>query len=93
MSRQQNHVWNTWRQTHFDQMRLTFVNYYRNHEVIPSLLHGDLWSGNYMFSTDGTPILIDPDVFYGDRELDLAMTTILVALMISSIRLIRIFIR
>ncbi|BAP85716.1 aminoglycoside phosphotransferase [Paucilactobacillus hokkaidonensis JCM 18461] len=72
----QNHVWNTWRQTHFDQMRLTFVNYYRNHEVIPSLLHGDLWSGNYMFSTDGTPILIDPDVFYGDRELDLAMTTI-----------------
>lgn len=72
----QNHVWNAWRQTHFAQMRTAFLAYYRNHEVKPSLLHGDLWSGNYMFATDGTPVLIDPDVFYGDRELDLAMTTI-----------------
>lgn len=73
---QKNHVWNNWRQAHFAQMRSEFIVYYRGHEVQPSLLHGDLWSGNYMFATNGTPILIDPDVFYGDRELDLAMTTI-----------------
>ncbi len=39
-----------------------------------SLLHGDLWSGNYGFSSDGTPLIYDPAVYYGDRETDLAMT-------------------
>lgn len=39
----------------------------------PSLLHGDLWGGNYGFS-DGEPVLFDPAVYYGDREADLAMT-------------------
>ncbi len=39
----------------------------------PSLLHGDLWSGNVLF--DGVRVwLIDPAVYYGDREADLAMT-------------------
>ena len=40
----------------------------------PSLLHGDLWSGNYLISTNGTPYLIDPAVYYGHHEVDLAMT-------------------
>ncbi len=40
----------------------------------PSLLHGDLWSGNYSFSPDGEPVIFDPAVYYGDREADLAMT-------------------
>lgn len=71
-----NHVWNAWCQTHFTQMRNSFTAYYRDHPVQPSLLHGDLWSGNYMFTNTGQPVLIDPDAFYGDRELDLAMTTI-----------------
>lgn len=39
----------------------------------PSLLHGDLWSGNVMFSTHG-PMVIDPAVYYGDREVELAFT-------------------
>lgn len=39
----------------------------------PSLLHGDLWGGNYAYS-DGEPVLFDPAVYYGDREADLAMT-------------------
>lgn len=39
-----------------------------------SLLHGDLWSGNYAFTIDGEPVLFDPAVYYGDREADLAMT-------------------
>lgn len=40
----------------------------------PSLLHGDLWSGNYIITTHGQPVLIDPAVYYGNREVDLAMT-------------------
>jgi fructosamine-3-kinase len=40
----------------------------------PSLLHGDLWRGNAGFLEDGTPVLYDPAVYYGDREADLAMT-------------------
>mgnify|MGYP001164405563 CR=1 FL=1 len=40
----------------------------------PSLLHGDLWHGNWMASEDGQPYLIDPAVFYGDREYEMAFT-------------------
>ncbi len=40
----------------------------------PSLLHGDLWSGNVMADASGTAALIDPAVYYGHREADLAMT-------------------
>jgi len=39
----------------------------------PSLVHGDLWSGNAGFTKDG-PVVFDPAVYYGDREADLAMT-------------------
>ena len=46
------------------------------HEHTPaaSLLHGDLWSGNYVVCSDGMPAILDPAVYYGDRETDLAMT-------------------
>lgn len=40
----------------------------------PSLLHGDLWSGNVMTNEAGNPSFIDPAVYYGNREVDLAMT-------------------
>jgi len=39
-----------------------------------SLLHGDLWIGNVLFDRKGVPVLIDPAVYYGDREADLAFT-------------------
>jgi fructosamine-3-kinase len=39
----------------------------------PSLLHGDLWSGNAGQLPDGTPVIFDPAVHRGDREADLAM--------------------
>jgi protein-ribulosamine 3-kinase len=39
-----------------------------------SLLHGDLWSGNYAYTSAGEPAIFDPAVYYGDREADLAMT-------------------
>jgi fructosamine-3-kinase len=38
-----------------------------------SLLHGDLWGGNWA-SCGGEPVIFDPAVYYGDRESDLAMT-------------------
>ncbi len=67
--------WNKWRQEHFTQMVKQFNTYYQNHTVKPSLLHGDLWAGNFMFANH-KPYLIDPDAVYGDREFDLAMTTV-----------------
>ena len=44
------------------------------HQPAPSLLHGDLWSGNYTFDAEGMPVIFDPAVYYGDREADMAMT-------------------
>jgi fructosamine-3-kinase len=42
--------------------------------VEPSLLHGDLWSGNYLIDKEGRPYLIDPAVYYGHSEVDIAMS-------------------
>jgi protein-ribulosamine 3-kinase len=44
------------------------------HQPPPSLVHGDLWSGNAAFLRGGAPVIFDPAVYYGDREVDLAMT-------------------
>ncbi len=46
----------------------------QGHDPVASLLHGDLWSGNYAYTRDGAPVLYDPAVYFGDREADLAMT-------------------
>lgn len=40
----------------------------------PSLLHGDLWSGNAAMTGVGHPVVYDPACYYGDRETDIAMT-------------------
>jgi protein-ribulosamine 3-kinase len=45
-------------------------------EQSPSLLHGDLWSGNAMTDSKGYPAIIDPAVHYGWGEAELAMTTL-----------------
>jgi len=42
----------------------------------PALLHGDLWSGNFLCDEEDHPVLIDPAVYYGHRSMDLAMTTL-----------------
>lgn len=41
---------------------------------VPALLHGDLWGGNHAYLADGTPMIFDPAVYFGDRECDLAMS-------------------
>jgi fructosamine-3-kinase len=48
--------------------------FFSNYAPLPSLLHGDLWSGNAGFCEPAGPVLFDPAVYYGDREADLAMS-------------------
>lgn len=43
-------------------------------EEKPSLVHGDLWSGNFMVDKNNQPLLIDPAVYCGHREMDIGMT-------------------
>ena len=46
----------------------------QGHDPQPSILHGDLWSGNGAITRDGQPVIFDPATYWGDREADLAMT-------------------
>ena len=48
--------------------------FFDGHLPLPSLLHGDLWSGNAAADARGAPVVFDPAVYYGDREADIAMT-------------------
>ena len=48
--------------------------FFQDYTPPPALLHGDLWSGNYMIDENGGAVIFDPAVYYGDREADLAMT-------------------
>ena len=53
---------------------LEHLENYLPEPVFPSLLHGDLWSGNYLTGNDGEAWLIDPAVYVGHYEAELAMT-------------------
>ena len=48
--------------------------FFAGYRPVASLLHGDLWSGNWGADAGGTPYIFDPAVYHGDREADLAMT-------------------
>ncbi len=48
-------------------------SFFGDYWPVASLLHGDLWGGNWAV-TSGEPVIFDPAVYYGDRETDLAMT-------------------
>jgi fructosamine-3-kinase len=53
-----------------DQLESFFTDYTPE----ASLLHGDLWGGNYAVTFTGEPVIFDPAVYFGDREADIAMT-------------------
>ncbi len=53
-----------------NQLPLFFSGY----QVSPSLLHGDLWGGNYAMDETGSPVIFDPACYYGEKEADIAMT-------------------
>ncbi len=60
-----------------EQLIAEVDQFFTNYQPQPSLLHGDLWSGNYDIATDtqgAHPVIYDPAVYYGDREADMAMT-------------------
>lgn len=50
--------------------------FFTGHRPAASLLHGDLWSGNIAFTSTGEPVVFDPACYYGDRECDLAFTSL-----------------
>ena len=47
--------------------------FFLSYTPVPSLLHGDLWSGNHGADAGGVPVIYDPACYYGDHEADLAM--------------------
>lgn len=57
------------------ELLLTKVDqFFDQYKPAASLLHGDLWSGNYSVTAENVPVIFDPAVYYGDREADIAMT-------------------
>lgn len=57
-----------------DQLLDCIGDFFSSYQPLPSLLHGDLWSGNSAVTATGQPVIFDPAVYFGDRETDLAMT-------------------
>jgi len=56
-----------------NELRIRIGDLFKNHTPAASLLHGDLWQGNYSFDEQGAPVIYDPACYYGDHEADLAM--------------------
>lgn len=57
-----------------DELMAAVPSLLAGHTPAPSLVHGDLWSGNASVTVDGTPVILDPATYYGDREVDIAMS-------------------
>jgi len=57
-----------------EQLLVALPDLFAGRNIQPSMLHGDLWGGNVAGLRDGTPVIYDPALYYGDREADLAMT-------------------
>ncbi len=72
-------VHKVYNQGHFNknELQLFELLYHKLKDLIPqekpALLHGDLWQGNLIHDESSNPVLIDPAVYYGHREMDLSM--------------------
>ena len=60
--------------TELAKLKNSYFQILRNHKVRPALVHGDLWRGNVLCGPGQKPYLIDPACYWGDPEVDLAMT-------------------
>lgn len=56
-----------------EQLMERLPDFFSGYAPRSSLLHGDLWSGNWAATSAGEPVIFDPAVYYGDHEADLAM--------------------
>ena len=59
-----------------ERLMADLEHFFTTYTPLPSLLHGDLWGGNHGVDSEGNPVIFDPAVYYGDREADLAMTSL-----------------
>ncbi len=57
-----------------DKITASMKNILAEYNPQPSIVHGDLWSGNAAILRTGEPAIFDPATYYGDREVDIAMT-------------------
>jgi fructosamine-3-kinase len=57
-----------------DELLAALPELLAGHDPAPALVHGDLWSGNAAVTQAGEPVILDPATYYGDREVDIAMT-------------------
>jgi fructosamine-3-kinase len=57
-----------------ERLLARLASFFQDYPVMPSLVHGDLWTGNVASYHKDEPVIFDPAVYYGDRETDLAMT-------------------
>ncbi|XP_068193289.1 ketosamine-3-kinase isoform X2 [Antennarius striatus] len=55
------------------ELQLKIPQFFKEVEIVPALLHGDLWGGNVAESTDG-PVIFDPASFYGHSEFELSIS-------------------
>lgn len=56
-----------------ERLMADFPTLFNHYKPNPSILHGDLWSGNWGCDEMGNPVIYDPAVYFGDHEADLAM--------------------
>jgi len=57
-----------------EQLLACLPSFFADYSPPASLLHGDLWGGNWSADEKDAPVIFDPAVYYGDRETDIAMT-------------------
>jgi protein-ribulosamine 3-kinase len=67
-----NHLLDLYHINHFKKLYKSLPGIFPQEQ--PSLLHGDLWSSNFLSDENSLPVLIDPAVYFGNRNIDLAMT-------------------